>query len=121
MAHRATIFHAHLALGHQPERHRIGAVLDGQHPRCKAFGCIAGENRHHCLREDRAFVHAFGHEVHRAAGDLHAGVDRPLMGVQAGEERQQRGVDVEDPPLMALDEGCRKQPHIAGQADDIRR
>jgi hypothetical protein len=55
-------------------------------------------NRTARLGDDRAFVHAFGDEMHGAAGDPHAGLDRALMRVQAREERQQGGVDVEDVP-----------------------
>ena len=41
------------------------------------------------------------------------------MGVDAPEERQQRGMDVEHPPRPALDEAGGQHAHEAGEADEL--
>ena len=41
------------------------------------------------------------------------------MGVEAGEQRQDRGVDVEHPPAPVGDEARRQHPHEAGEAEDL--
>ena len=57
--------------------------------------------------------------MHRAAVQLDAGLERPLMGVEAVEGGQQRRVDVDQPVAPALDEILRQQAHEAGEADDV--
>ena len=41
------------------------------------------------------------------------------MGVEAGEERQDRGVDVQHPPRPGGDEARRQHPHEPGEAEDL--
>ncbi|MNZ69171.1 hypothetical protein D3C78_874630 [compost metagenome] len=59
--------------------------------------------------------------MHGAAGNLHAAVDGALMGVQAGEKRQQGRVDIDDAAFIGGNEIPRYQAHVTGKADDIRR
>src|SRR5690606_28324243 len=54
-------------------------------------------------------------------GNLHAGIDGALMGVQTRKKWQEGRVDIEDLSLMATNESTGKQPHIAGKADDVGR
>lgn len=48
-------------------------------------------------------------------------VERPLVRVQAGEGRQQRGVDVHQAPCVTADETFAEDAHETGQHDQIRR
>ena len=57
---------------------------------------VAVEHRHRRLRDDRPGVGARVDEVHGAAGDARAVVERLPLRVHAGERRQERRVDVED-------------------------
>ena len=55
--------------------------------RGQRFGGVARQHRHGGLRDDRAAIQ-FGHdEMHRAAGNLHARVERLLMHADARETR----------------------------------
>ncbi len=119
--HGLAVLHRHTAFRKEFQRLGIELVLDGEHARGKCLGVVAGKHRHGCLTDNRAFVHALGDEMYRAAGDPHAGVYGALVGVEARKERQQRRMDIDDPAFVALDEGSGQQPHIAGKADDIRR
>ena len=58
-------------------------------------------------------------EVDGASRDLGSVVERLLLGVEAGEGRQQRGVDVEDAVGEGAHELGRDEAHVAGQADEI--
>src|SRR5690606_31410550 len=76
------------------------------------------------LGDDRAGVVLFGHDVDAAARDLHPGVEHRLVHVVAkhaltAEQRQKRGVDVQDlaAPLIENLELAEK----AGQHDQIDR
>ena len=56
---------------------------------------VAVEHRHRRLRDDRPGVAALVDEVHGAAGDARAVVERLLLRVDAGKRGQQRRVDVD--------------------------
>ena len=45
--------------------------------------------------------------------------ERALVGVEAPEVGQQRGMDVEDPAAPPLDEGGAQDAHEAGEADEF--
>ena len=53
------------------------------------------QHRHRGLHDDRAVVEFRRHEVHRAAVNLDAGLERAPVRMQAGERRQQRRMDVD--------------------------
>jgi len=80
---------------------------------------VAVEHRHRSLHDDRAAVDALVDEVHRAARHLRAVRERLLLRMEAGEGRQQAGVDVEHALRVAAQEGWREQPHEAGEADPL--
>ena len=80
---------------------------------------VARLKRHRALQYDRPVVQVLIDEVHGAAADLHAVVEGLPLRVHAGEGRQQRRMDVEDPRGELLDEPRRQQAHVAGQADQI--
>ena len=43
------------------------------------------------------------------------------MGVEPRKQRQQRGVNIDDPALIGADEIAREQPHEPGKADEVGR
>jgi hypothetical protein len=79
-------------------RLRVNEVLLGQHPGRQRVGGVAGQHRHHRLRQDGPVVQLGRHPVHRGAGKFAARIDGPLVRVQARKRRQQRGMDVDQPP-----------------------
>jgi hypothetical protein len=91
-------------------------VLLHQDARGERLLVVVGLNRHGRLQHDRAAVHPLVHEVHGGACDLDAVVERLPLGVQAGERREQRGMDVERPPGEGPHVDRREDPHEAGVA-----
>jgi hypothetical protein len=81
---------------------------------------VAGFHRHGGLHDDRPAVEGVGDEVHRAAVNAHAGFKRPPVRIQSRESGQQRGMDVHDPALVALDERRREDAHETRQHDEVR-
>lgn len=80
-------------------------------------GLIVGvEDRDGALGDDDAVVELLVDEVDGAAGDLDAVVEGLLLGIEAGEGREQRGMDVEDALREGLDEAGREQAHVSGEA-----
>ena len=72
------------------------------------------------MQHDRAVVQFGRHEVHGGAGKLAARLDGALVCVQAGEGRQQRGVDVEQTAFVEAHEAFGEDAHEAGQHYHIR-
>ena len=70
------------------KRFRVKPVFDGQYPCGERIRRVVDMNGHAVLRDNRALVHAFGHEMHRTTGDPHPGIERALMRVQTRKQRQ---------------------------------
>ena len=79
--------------------------------------CVADLDR--ALEDDRAGVDALVDEVHGDPGDLRAVVERLLDRADARERRQQRRVDVDDPPRERCEEAPARQRHVAGEHDEL--
>ncbi len=88
-------------------------------PGRERLGRVVVEDGHRALQHDRPGVAPRVHQVHRAPRDLDAVRPRLPLGVEAGEARQQRRVDVDDALREARDERRREQPHVAGEADPL--
>ena len=82
-------------------------------------GRIIGEHRHRRLGEDGARIHLCPNHMHGAAAELHACLDDALMGVEAFEGGEQRGVDVEMAVAPTLDEAFGVQPQEARIAEEL--
>jgi len=54
------------------------------------------EDRNGGLQDDGACVEIFVDEMDGAAGEFHAVVERLLLGFEAGEGREERGMNIED-------------------------
>ena len=94
-------------------------MLFGEDALGEGVGVVGLENRNCTLENDGAVVEVFVDEVHGAAGDFHAVVEGLLLGVEARESGQQRGVNVEDAVGECGDESGREQAHVAGEADEV--
>ena len=64
-------------------------------------------------------VYGLVDEVDSAAGDFGSVIEGLMLGVEAGEGGEQRGVDVEDAVGEGLDKGGGDDAHVAGEADQI--
>ncbi len=107
--------------GDRVEGLRIDPVLLFEDARRKGAGVVARENRHPRLGEDRAGVDLGRNEMNRAAVLGEPLGERALVGVEAAQVRQQRGMNVEQPSSPSLDEGGAQHPHEPGEADDVDR
>src|SRR5690606_4500467 len=72
------------------------------------------------LQNGRTTVELLGDEVHRGPMFLVARRQRPLMGMQAGVFGQQRGVDIQQPTLVVLDEAGAEDAHESSQDHQVR-
>ena len=70
------------------------------------------------LHDDRTRIELAGDEVHGRAGDLHAVLERLLLGIDAGERRQQRRMDVEHGVRKGVEQPRADQTHETGEADE---
>ena len=61
------------------------------------------------------------HEMYRTAVDAHSFLQRPLVRVQTGKGRQQRGMDIHQAPFVVAHEAFAEDAHEAGQHDKIGR
>ena len=60
------------------------------------FHRVVVQHRHRRLNQDRAGVQILVHEMHGAAGDLDAVLQRLVLRVEAGKGGQQRRMDVQN-------------------------
>src|SRR5262249_54752060 len=102
------------ALGVETDGLRVETVLLGQDPGRQRRLCVSFEHRDGRLQHDRAGVHALVHEVDGGPCDLGPVLERLALSVKPWEGRQERGVDVQDPPPVAPHERTREDTHVAG-------
>ena len=74
-------------------------------------GGIRRQDGYRCLRQNLSNVQLSCHAVYRGTCDTAACVNRALVGVQAGEGRQEGWVDVEQPSFVMRDKFRRQNPH----------
>ena len=101
------------------DRPRQEPVLDGVDPRREAGLVVAGEHRDRLLEQDRSAVERLVDEVDRDAGHRRAVGQGIGHGMGAGESRQERRVDVEDPAAERCQHRRADDPHVAGEHDDV--
>ncbi len=97
----------------------VGQVLLLEDAGGEGFGGVFVEDGDGLLQDDDAVVDGFVDEVDGAAGYLGSVVEGLVLGVEAGEGGEERGVDVEDAVGEGLDEGGRDDAHVAGEADEV--
>jgi hypothetical protein len=108
-----------LAAGDAGNCFAVGDVLFNENAFGESVGVVGLENGDRSLKNDGSVIEMLVHKVDRAAGDLHAIVERLLLGIEAGEGGKQRGVDVENAVGECGDESGREQAHVAGEADEV--
>ena len=107
------------ALGDEPYRKRVKAMLGRKNARREPLLVVAGMHRHDRLGDDRTGVNFGTHEMHGAAGKAHARRQCLALGMEAGEGRQQRRMDVDHAVAPRLDKAAVKQPHEARKTDEV--
>jgi hypothetical protein len=80
---------------------------------------VAGQDRDGFLGDDRAAVEGCVDDVDGHAGDRGAMGERISDGVGSRERGQERGMRVEDPTGIRLEDGRADDPHVACQRDRI--
>ena len=66
-------------------------------------------------------IDVVGDEMHRAAVNSDPVGKRAGVRVEAGIRRQKRGMDVDHPPCVSIDECFRQNAHETGKDDQVRR
>ena len=99
-------------------------MLHLQHPPGQAVGRIPGQDRHARLAQDRAAIVLFGDQVHGRSGDGIAAREHRLVHpapVHAGPavQREQGGMNVDDPPAPGIHHGFGHPLQVAGQHDEL--
>ena len=103
----------------QPDGPRQEPVLDGVEALEERLLGVAGQDRDRLRDDDRAAVEGCVDKVDRDAGDGRPGRERVADGVGAGERRQQRRMDVEDPTGEGVEDDGADEAHEAGQHDRV--
>ena len=85
----------------------------------KCRGIVVVANRYGRLDDDGAMVQRRRDEMHGAPMNLYPGGERPLVGIQAGERRQQRRMNINESPVVAVDKGAGQDPHESGEQHNI--
>jgi len=108
-----------LAAGYACDCLAISKVLFGKNALGESGRIVCFEHGNCVLQNNRAVVKVLIDKVHGAAGDLDSVIEGLLLCIEAGEGRQQRGMDVENAIGKGGDELRREQAHVAGEADEI--
>src|SRR5215831_6687799 len=98
-------------------RFGVDAVLFLENSRRKRFRCVRVFDGDRRLHHDRPRIEIFVDEMHRTSRNFRTMLERLALGFEAGEGREERGVDIQD----AVGESRHKvggyEPHVAGKAD----
>src|SRR6266567_6320102 len=105
-----------LAGREQAQRRRIDAVLDFEDALRQRLRRVVIADGHRALHHDRTRVGLGDDEVYRRTRQFDAGAQGLAVRVEAGEGRQQRGMDVEHPPVPGLGEFGGEQAHESAEA-----
>jgi len=118
----------HLAAGHldaafceELNRVRVDFVLLGEDSLSHRLGIVIRSHRNGGLDNNGPVVHRRIHDVYRRAGDCDAVARGLRLGVRAGERRQQRWMDVQDPVRVAIDQRRRHDAIEARHHDEFDR
>ncbi len=104
---------------HNAHRFGINAMLLAQDALGKRVFRVGIVNRDHRLQNDRPGVQILVHEMHGAAGEFRAVLERLPLRFKSRKRRQQRRMNIQDAVGKRRDEIGRKQPHVACEADQI--
>jgi hypothetical protein len=94
-------------------------VLDLLHSRAQRLRGVVGMNRNALRRDHRPRVDPLVDVVHGRRGLRHAGGEHVFDRMSAGKVRQQRGVRVDDPAAVVVEEGLAEKMHVAGANDEV--
>ncbi len=94
-------------------------MFDSQDPFGQRLRGVIVQHRHRPLQDDRPGVDARIDQVDGAARKLDPMFDGLSMGVKPGKSRQERGVDVDDPPFKPAHKRFGQDAHITGEDDPL--
>jgi len=97
----------------------VGDVLFGEDAAAEGVGVVGVKDGDGALEDDGSVVELVVDEMDRAAGHFDSVVEGLLLGFEAGEGGQQRGMNVEDAVAVSSDKFRREQAQVAGQADEV--
>ena len=108
-----------VAAGEAGDGFGVGDVLFDEDALGEGVGVVRIEDGDRALEDDGAMIEVLVDEVDGAAGDFDSVIERLLLGVEARECGQQRGMDIEDAVGEGGDEAGREQAHVTGEADEV--
>lgn len=109
---------ADCALQQQPHAARQEHMLLHQHPLCERLLGVICAHWNHALADDGAAIDLMRNEVHRRPVNAHAAGQRLAVSGQSRKRRQQRWMDVDQPPRVMRHEALRQYPHETSQYDE---
>ena len=94
-------------------------MLSGMDSLMQSFRCIVIQDRYGLLPYDRSGINSRVDKMHGAAGNPDAIFKGLFPGLQPGKRRQQRRMDIYNPPLEGAEEISFEHPHETGQRHQI--
>src|SRR4029078_11489933 len=85
----------------------------------KRFGRVLIQHRNSGLHNHRSGIEILVHKVYAASGSAHSVFKRLPLCFEAGEGRQKRGVNIQNPVRELLDEVRTEQAHESGETNQI--
>src|SRR5579862_4350005 len=101
------------------EDFRVKGVLLRLDARVEGLGGVARKDGDFPLRDDFPAVHARIDIMHRAAGDAFAARERLFPRLHPRKLREQRGMDVDDPPRKGREHRLFQHPHETGKDHQV--
>ena len=83
------------------------------------FNGIAVRDACDVLLDDGTIIEDFGDVVASCADEFYATVEGLMIGLRPNECRQERMVNIDDPPGIGLDEIIRENLHVAREDDEV--
>ena len=83
------------------------------------FWALRMGDSNNVLLDDGAFIQVGGDEVRGCTDQLHASLEGLLVGAAAFERREERVMDVDDPPRHLLAHFVRQNLHVTGEYDQL--
>ena len=105
-------------LQQQPDAARQQHVFLRENPVGERFFGIVGAHGNHRLADDGATIDLVRDEVHGRAVNPYSARQRLAVRRKSGERRQQRRMDIDQPPGVMGDEAVRQHAHESGQHNE---
>ena len=104
---------------HPSQSFRIQLVLFNQNPRRQTLDCVVIVNRNRALRDNRPAIERFVNKVNRAAAESGPVLEGLFLRVQAGEQRQETGMNIQNASGKRFEKLAGEKTHVTSQANQI--